>query len=514
MTRARRHALSLVCLGLLLAGAGLAQAAEPKIVAAFFVDGKVGLKWQPVEGIERYAVYRKGPGGEFEKRTALADDHWFDTEIEAGATYRYKVAAVGSDGVETFSAEKAVVIPAAAGGDFLPPVWSGSRLDQNRIMLNWDPVPAAIAYNIYRSETPGGGYEVVGNSRTTRYADKDGLVRGATYTYVITALNAEFEETAYSEERSVKFGLSADEVADQVAEENRVELETVTLTERFSLTEAGTAGPMNQPADVFLNAAGDLYVTDALNARVHCFDPDGRYRFSFGGKPPSNQTDHPPDGTFLLPFTLFIDERGEVFVGDVNRNDIQVFSADGSFLRRIRVDTGEGMEPLRPNGIHVLPDGRLVVTDTGNHRFLVLDPAGKILRSVGKRGGGPGEFNFPDELTVTRNGMICVVDVINCRVQEFNLQGDFVREFGGIGQSAGTFARPKGIAEDGQGRLWVSDAMSNMIQCFTPEGEVKAAVGTSQDAIRFVSPRGMFFRDGTLYIVSRVANRVSAYRIG
>jgi fibronectin type 3 domain-containing protein len=491
-----------------------ASAAAPKLIAAFFVKGKVGLKWQKAEGVEEYGVYRKSSDGEYAKITTVDDDHYFDTDVSPGTAYVYKIGITDAGGAELFSAEKSVTIPGASAGDFTPPTWVGVRMDRDKIFLNWDPVPGAMAYNIHRSTTPGVEYEIVGNAQASKFVDKDGLEKGTTYYYVLSALNSEFEETEVSEERSIKYGLSLEEFQALEAEQNKIELEPVTLTKLFEITQAGSYGDMNQPADVFVNSKGDIYVTDALNNCVHCFGGEGKYKFSFGEEMNRSDADDPPPGTFQVPFTLFIDKQDQVYVSDIDARDIQVFTADGKFVRRIRVETGEGMEKFKAAGMHVLDDGRIVCTDTGNHRFLIIDNDGNILLSKGERGDEPGQFNFPDELVVTADNTVCIVDIINCRVQEFDLEGNFVRQFGEVGQTAGTFARPKAISIDENGRLWVADAMSNMIQSFTVEGAVKSALGTSEDGHQFITPRGMYFKDGRFYLVNRVPHKVLVYKIG
>jgi sugar lactone lactonase YvrE/fibronectin type 3 domain-containing protein len=500
---------SVLTLASIIVFSASAQAASPTLVAAFFVKGKVGLKWQKIGAGIEYIVYRKADA-DFERIATTDEDHYFDVDVAPGATYTYKIAIV-ENGVEANSAERSVTIPEDAGG-FVPPKWVGMRVDGERIMLRWDPIPGAVAYNVFRSTTPGEDYEVVGNAPGARYVDRTNLEKGTTYYYVLSALNAEFEETGLSEEKSVKFGVSLAEQQEMLAEENRIVLEPVALKQLFTISQAVPVGTMNQPADIAVNSQGMIYVTDTLNGMVHCFESNGRYSHSFGQKIASD--DEYEDGGFVFPFTLFIDAKDQVYVADVKRNDIQVFSADGRFLRRIRVNTGVGNAALRPNGIHVLDDGRIVLTDTGNHRFLITDRNGTIQLSVGTRGDEKGQFNFPDELTVTPSGTICVVDVINCRVQTFDMKGEFLSSFGEVGQSAGTFARPKGIAVDERGRIWVSDSMANMIQSFTPEGEVKAAVGTLEDEWAFSAPRGLFFKDGRFYVVNRLQNEVIVFAIG
>ncbi len=504
----RKNQIRLICciVGLAVVMAGAAVAAKPNLMAAFFVKGKVGLKWGKVAGASEYLVFRKGPGGDFVQIASTDKDKYFDEAVEGGKTYAYKIAVV-EGGEQIFSGTKSVSIPGTSG-DFAPPTWVGIRYDQDKLYLNWDPVPGAVAYNIWRSETAGSGYEVVGTSQGSRHVEKEGLLKGTTYYYVLSAMNQDFDETPLSEERSAKFGLSLEEQEALIAAESKIELEPVNLKELFEISEGPDGAPLNQPSDVFVNSKGVIYVSDTLNGRINCYDPQGKPKFAFGERVTDADGDL-TDGSFMFPFTLYIDKQDQVYVSDVKRHDIQVFDESGSFLRRIEVLFETGLNPLRANGLYVLDDGRLVMTDAGNHRWLVTDANGRVQVAVGSRGTDEGQFIFPDELTVTADGTVCVVDPINCRIQEFSLDGAFVRSFGGSGMSAGMFGRPKGITTDAKGMLWVTDAMSNMIQGFTEEGEVRNAIGTADDDWSYMTPRGIHFHDGSMFVVQRLHHKVT-----
>lgn len=511
MENFRKHATSfLLILALVLLTALAAQAAAPNLMAAFFVKGKVGLKWSAVEGASEYLIYRQEAGGEFQKIGSTTEDKYFDTEVAAGATYIYKVAIV-EGGSEVFSGVKSVTIPGDVDG-FKAPTWVGIRLDQDKLFLNWDSVPGAVAYNIWRSDYEGGPYENIGNAQGSRFVDKAGLEKGNTYYYVLSAMNSEFDETPQSEERSIKYGISQEE-QDLVESGPKIELVPFPMTTKFEILTARDGEGMNQPADVFVNSKGQIYVSDTLNSTVHRFDSSGQYQLSIGQKIEGSPADL-PNGSFLSPFTLFIDGKDQLFVSDIKRNDIQVFDADGNFIRRIQVDTGEGMEPLRANGLHILDDGRMVMTDTGNHRFLVTTPDGRITMAKGAKGVEEGQFIYPDELTVTPDGRVFIIGPITCRIQEFKLDGTFVNSFGSVGESPGQFGRPKGIGLDGNGMIWVSDGMFHNVQGFTLDGEVKSALSTNEDDWSFTTPRGVFFSDGQLLVVQRLANKVAVFDVG
>jgi DNA-binding beta-propeller fold protein YncE len=494
-------------------GCAVAMAAGPNLIAAFFVKGKVGLKWQKLAGVEEYKVYRKTSSGDFELITTTDEDHYFDTEILPGTTYNYKISIVDENGEEQFSSPKTVSIPGGQEGDFKPPVWVGMRIDQGKVLLNWDAVPGAMAYNVYRTTTPGAGYEVVGNSQASSYADKANLEAGTVYYYVLTAMNQEFEETPYSDEKSIKFGLSKEERDQIAAAETQATMVDIQLTHVFDLSEAENGDPMNQPADVTSNSQNQIFVTDALNSRVHCFDNNGSYMFTIGkdaGPDPMRYE----NGSFKVPFTIFIDDQDQIFVSDIGRNDIQVFNSTGNFVRRIRVNLNEGDKPLRANGVCVVDNNLLAISDTGNHRVLFIDMDGNIVSVIGKRGQAPGEWSFPGEIERSASGELYIVDVINNRVQVLDLDGKFVREFGQAGEGVGLFGRPAGLALDPKGRIWVSDNMSTMVQSFTAQGEIKFVMGTAQDEWHFVAPRGIHFVGDRMYIVDRLSNKVMVFDLG
>ena len=497
--------------------AGVAMAEGPKWIGAFFVKGKIGLKWQAFDGAAEYRVYRKVGSGDFENILTTDKTQYFDTGLTPGENHVYKIAAVDASGTENMSSEKAVMVAGGSVASFKPPKWVGIRTDRRGALLNWDRVKGAVAYNVYRSTTEGGPYDVVGNTPSAKYSDYE-VEQGTTYYYVLNAMNEEFEETEQSEERSIKYGMTAEEIA--ALDTTKVELEETKLTFLFAIEEAGNLGTLNLPTDVFVNSQGDIYVSDTRRFRIDCFDSSGKHKFSFGERTAKGDEKNPPEGTFESPMPLFIDKQDLVYVGDNQNHDIQVFAADGKFIRRIRVAITGDQQPFRPNGLAVLDDGRILATDAASHRLLFLDQDGKILKEIYHGGTTQEEqdhlwFSFPSEVVVSETGVISVVDQMGARVQQFNLDGTFVRIFGGVGYAAGQFGRPKGIAIADDGRLWVSDGMANIVQIFTGEGEVKSAVtGFDNPDLKLASPFGMFVRDGRFYLVTRLTNKVLVFKIG
>ena len=71
------------------------------------------------------------------------------------------------------------------------------------------------------------------------------------------------------------------------------------------------------------------------------FDPDGNFIKSWGGKGKG-------PGEFDLPHSLVFDAQGLLYIADRNNARIQVFDADGNYIR-------ESSIPARPAGCSWAP---------------------------------------------------------------------------------------------------------------------------------------------------------------
>lgn len=101
-----------------------------------------------------------------------------------------------------------------------------------------------------------------------------------------------------------------------------------------------SAAPFNRPTRLMPAPNGDLYCTDGYgNAAVHRFSADGALKQSWGspGMGP---------GQFCLPHSIWVDVNNNVWVADRDNYRVQVFTADGRFIRSF-----EGMyETDHPRG--------------------------------------------------------------------------------------------------------------------------------------------------------------------
>lgn len=165
------------------------------------------------------------------------------------------------------------------------------------------------------------------------------------------------------------------------------------------------ASHFNKPADVAFASNGDFFVADGYgNSRVVKFNKSGEFLMAWGEKGTGA-------GQFNLPHAVQVDAEGSVFVGDRENNRIQVFDADGKFLRQFG-----GMAPY---GLYITPDQFLFVADGRANQVLKLTLAGKVLSSWGTTGDEPGNFRMAHGLTVARDGSVYVTEIAGKRIQKF-----------------------------------------------------------------------------------------------
>lgn len=172
---------------------------------------------------------------------------------------------------------------------------------------------------------------------------------------------------------------------------------------------------------------------------------------------------------FRKPRAMAIDDQSNLYIVDMTGR-IQVFTADGEYLRSWRTPT---IENGKPSGLSFDRDGNLMVADTHYFRVLRYTKEGKPLKDLtigGVCGHGPGEFNFVTDAVQDSRGNIYISEYgEHDRIQMFSREGQFLCQWGSSGSEPMQFIRPNSLAIDEQDRLWVADACNHRIQVFEIE---------------------------------------------
>ena len=161
-----------------------------------------------------------------------------------------------------------------------------------------------------------------------------------------------------------------------------------------------------------------------------------------------------------------------LYVTDVELDQVLVYDADTLKLVRKMGTAGRKHELTsvgdfsRPAGVAVDAEGNLFVADTWNNRIQVFDADGHFVRTFGKAGDGPGYFSRPKGVAIDGDGHVWVADGMQDRVQVFTKEGQLLISFGGHGLLPGQFQGLVGIAIDKRNRVFTSEIFPGRTQQF------------------------------------------------
>lgn len=213
---------------------------------------------------------------------------------------------------------------------------------------------------------------------------------------------------------------------------------------------------MKAPCAVTADLEGNIFILDALDAHIRCFDPQGNFIQEFGGKGDAL-------GKMASAFGLAIFNQ-HIYVTDPDGHKIHVFDLQGMIQAVISSQSGPG-EFKSPSGICAGHNG-IYILDHGLSQVRMLDQHHQEKLSFGKRGAGKGDFSIPKGIAVDEDDNIYVTEVLSHRIQVFDPHGEWICSFGKKGTQGGEFNNPECITTDQSGRVYILDRGNHRIQVF------------------------------------------------
>ena len=173
---------------------------------------------------------------------------------------------------------------------------------------------------------------------------------------------------------------------------------------------------------------------------------------------------------------MALDAAGDVFVADnINARVVSSPPASRSSERGAAPARNPASSPSR--GIAADPAGDTYVTDTANGRIAVFDPNGNLLRTIGTSGRGPGQLVAPEGLAVDPTGSLFVSDTADNRVERFSAADVYLGQWGGQGGHFNAFNAPAGIAVDPRGAVYVADRDNGRLARIWGDGTFLSELG-------------------------------------
>jgi sugar lactone lactonase YvrE len=279
----------------------------------------------------------------------------------------------------------------------------------------------------------------------------------------------------------------------------------------------GSAARFTYPKGLALDPSGNLFVADTGNQVIRKITPDGHVSTFAGGH---GQLGH-ADGLaslarFRYPAEIEVDADGNLYVADTGNLTIRKITPAGlvSTLAGAPGQAGDVDGPGTTARFREIRDlsfdslGNIFVTDGGSG-LRKITPAGIVSRTHEYNIHGTQTVAFASETTAYVVSGHAVQKVTPSSPDGILEESFLVETIAGLAGTPGStdgignaarFHFPRGVAVDSQGNVFVSDEFNHVIRKISPDGEVvtfAGSVGLSGNqngtgvGARFNSPAGL-----------------------
>jgi len=315
--------------------------------------------------------------------------------------------------------------------------------------LSWDrsPSPNVVRYNVYMRVGDGGNavkpFRLVAVIDPARFRPEQRLVHGLKYfekfyehgfyapdTFLaVTAVTAEGRESALSEVVQIPWLHEARKAA--VLPDGRV---LFTANRHSTLYYSPGNGGVRDigiravyynvdPWGICTDNHGNLIVADAHHNQVVVFDAKGTLVRRISKQQPRRESRSNKPGEFDWPCDAAVDAKGNIYVVERDNHRVQVFDGDGKFRYAFGEKGKKEKGFNRPGAISICGD-RLLLSDEGNRRVVVYHIEARGVRFEREI----TDLRWPDRALLTARGNVYVCDAGDNTLKVFNSEGKLIRK--------------------------------------------------------------------------------------
>jgi len=207
----------------------------------------------------------------------------------------------------------------------------------------------------------------------------------------------------------------------------------------FGVIDAQGEGALKMPLNLAVDPDGTCYVADAGREQVVVFDKNGNYLSTIG-----KQGEMKPRDVAI--------NKDRIYIADLQKHSVHVLDkATQNALFDIPCsgdETNKSRALFTPTNLGLDTKGNLYVSDTGAFRVQVYDANGNFVRSVGEMGDGLGQFARVKGIAVDRQNRLYAADAMSQVIQIFDDEGKLLTWFGEPGSDNKIQNLPAKVALD------------------------------------------------------------------
>lgn len=266
-------------------------------------------------------------------------------------------------------------------------------------------------------------------------------------------------------------------------------------------------GQTREPRGITYSPKYGYYVSDSGNDRIEVFGADGKFVRVIGeqaGFMGSSAKEGRMDG----PAAVAADSNGGVFVADEGNARLQQFANSGMFVNAVGPKLGKYTLDT-PVSVIILPDNRRLLLDRELKKIFELLPNGNLKLAWGEAGVNPGQFIDPVSLAYDGREFVYVLDAGDCRVKIFDREGKFRAAFFAKGTGRGEYLRPEQLAFYGN-NLYITDPEQKKLDEYefkmliAPPALVKSTAAEDEVSLAWTDADNAWLKEYRVYRSTRM----------